>query len=282
MGVRYVGGGFLTGILRRDMTDAELATLSPELLTIVRRSPFYAAISDADVQTERTDYADTARPWPRVLMVTPTLRFEPRTAEAARQIVVRYPGVVDWFVTKDNPQPVTDRRGYGNILHNLARARAMALGGGYDAMFVLESDIVPPANALERLAKIGADVAGGAYGLRGDAWTTNLFCYVPNQSSPGAPLEPCEIARLWGKHVRTNGVCTGCVLINRNALERVEFRLVDGSNAAPDWWFMEDCNALGLTVVADLGVVCEHIGEHGEVYRVHPDGYSRKEHTWPT
>lgn len=277
-----MGGGFLTNIPRRDMTDAEVGELSPELRWIVGRSPFYAAIPDNAVQPERTDYTNPALPWPRVLMFTPTLRFEARTAAAARAIIAEYPGVIDWFVTKDNPHPADDRRGYPNILRNLTRARAMVLDGGYDALFVLESDIVPPPDVLARLAKIDADVAGGMYGLRGDSWTTNVFPYVPRQIACGACIEPVEIVRLWGKHTRANGVCLGCALIRRNVLERVKFRLVDGESPAPDWWFMEDCNALGLTVVADLGVRCEHIGEHGEVYRVHPDGYSRKEHSWHT
>lgn len=272
MGVRYVGGGFLTNIPRRDMTGAELDTFSDELRGIIARSPFYTQIPDEEVGVQRAEYTRPVTSWPRVLMVTPTYRFEPETAMRAREIVLGYPGVIDWLVTRDNPDPLTVRRGYRNILLNMEKARRLAIDGGYDAMFVLESDILPPADALRRLVEIDADVAGGLYALRGDANVMNVFCYVPREASPGASLERREIADAWGRQTRVNGVCLGCTLVWRRVFESTPFRLSDLDSAAPDWWLMVDCNTRELVTVADLRVICGHINPDGSMLMPLPDG----------
>ena len=61
MGVRFVGGAYMVGVPRRDMSDAELATLNDEVRANVLRSPLYERIPDSDVQTPRTDWRTAHR-----------------------------------------------------------------------------------------------------------------------------------------------------------------------------------------------------------------------------
>lgn len=289
MGVRYVGGGFLTNVPRFDMTDAQVGALDPGARAAIARSAFYEPAPDSAVNGERTHWLVPRAGWPRVLMVTPTLRWEPEMAAAARRIVMGYPGVIDWLVTRDNPRPEAERRGYDNILLNMRKARLQALGGGYDALFVMESDVVAPAGALLMLVEVDADVAGGLYPLRGESQSHNAFSYVPKVTSPNAPLERREIERLWDRQTRTNGVCLGCTLIWRRVLEQIDFRLVDGEVPAPDWWLMTDCNEAGFVQVLDLRVRCAHVQSDGtclltkrsgEVERLAPSGPAQESMRW--
>lgn len=260
MGVRFVGGAYMVGVPRRDMSDAELATLNDEVRASVLRSPLYERIPDSDVQTPRTDWRTAAPQCARVLVVCPTYRLERETVE--RIFALEWAGPVDFYFTRDNPYPGEIQHGYANIWHNLTKARAHFLRGNYDAMLIVESDMVPPVHALETLARVDADIVGGLYMMRhGSNPVGNAFIYVPNQNDPGSWIPTHELYDVWGDCIRTNGVCFGVTLIHRRVLEAIPFRMHEA--AAPDWPFMTDCNARGYVTVCDTSVICGHIKPDG-------------------
>lgn len=250
----------MVGVPRRDMTDAELAALGPAVEMVVRSSPLYEAIADSDVVVPRTDWRSDAPMCKRVLVVCPTYRLERETVE--RLFALEWAGPLDWYLTRDNPYPQTIQHGYANIWHNLTKARAHFLRGNYDAMLIVESDMVPPRDALVSLAHIDADVVGGLYMMRhGSFPVANAFVHVVNQNDPGTYIRARELYDMWGDAIRTNGVCFGVTLIHRHVLEAIEFRMHEA--AAPDWAFMTDCNARGFTTVCDTSVQCGHIKPDG-------------------
>jgi hypothetical protein len=151
------------------------------------------------------------------------------------------------------------QKGYHNIWHNLTKARAHVLRANYDAMFVVESDVIPPANALAKLLSIDADIAGGWYVMRHGAPVANAFVHVPAQDDPGTYMLDHEMQGI----VQTNGVCMGCVLIHRRVIERIPFRMHD--SAAPDWSWMTDCNSAGFVTVVDASIKCGHKRPDGVV-----------------
>lgn len=262
MAVQYIGGGFLVGVPRRDMTGAEVAALPPDVRACVTRSAFYRQCSDNEVAVERADWRIEPK-ISRVLVACPTYRFEPESRESI--FALQWGGALDWYLTRDNPYSQENQRGYFNIWHNLSKARQVCLNGNYDAMLVVESDIIAPHDTLTKLAALDCDIAGGLYVMRHGRPVPNAFVYVKGQTSAGTFYEPRDLA--WGKVMRANGVCTGCTLIHRHVLERIEFRMHE--SAAPDWSFMEDCNTAGYVTLCDTSVVCGH---------VRPDGVA----LWPT
>jgi hypothetical protein len=258
------------------MTDAELATMPVDVRDTVLRSSFYRPVDDQQVKPERTDWrradgapggapngdqAGAGGAVHNVLVVCPTYRLEPRTVEAI--FAFQWDGPIDYYFTRDNPYRQDVRRGYFNIWHNLVKARQMFLNANYDAMLIVESDILAPTDTLTKLAGVDADVVGGLYVMRHGTPVANAFVYVPGQVNPGTYLEALELRGRWGGVVRTNGVCTGCVLIRRHVIEQIPFRMHE--MAAPDWAFMEDCNQAGLVTVCDTSVICGHKRPDGVV-----------------
>jgi hypothetical protein len=249
------------------MTGAELAIMPADVRQAIERSAFYAPCQDGDVQVDRQAWHLPETPPSRILAVCPTLRLEPETLTAL--LGLDWPHPIDWYLTRDNPYSQEVQRGYLNIWHNMTKARAHFLAGNYDAMLVVESDIVPPADALQKLAGLDGDVCGGLYVMRHGTPVPNAFVYVPGQTNPGTYIERWELRDLWGRVARTNGVCLGCCLIHRRVLEVIPFRMHE--YAAPDWAFMEDCNARGLVTLCDLSVACGHIRPDGVTLWPDPD-----------
>lgn len=192
----------------------------------------------------------------KVLLFCPTYRFEPETREAI--FSQEWDGALDFLFTRDNPHPQGDG-GRANILHNYQKGRAVFLRGDWDAMFVVESDIIPPDDALLKLAATGADVAYGLYLYR-RGWPrhVNVYRHVTGPY-PDQPLSlfADEYRQAWGRVVKCSGAGLGCVLIRRVVLERVAFRS-DGDKSHCDSAFTRDVWRAGFGMKADMTVICGH------------------------
>lgn len=250
MGWKFKGGGFYNDVPARDLTDAEFEALSYAGQQVVKRNQFYerADVIDPPLKRRPTRYK-------RVLLVCPTYRLEPETIDRIHS--QKWAGAIDFYFTRDNPF----KEGYLNIELNMNKARDVFLNGNYDAMFVVESDMLPPYDALERLANVDADIAGGLYVMRQWAGATNAMVYDP--SSPlnlsATPLHQFKDVDL----LRTNGVSCGCVLIRREVLKEISFHAE--LPLPPDSPFMRDCNSAGFVTVCDATVICGHKTENGQV-----------------
>jgi cephalosporin hydroxylase len=152
-------------------------------------------------------------------------------------------------------------------------ARRLVLDGGYDAMLIVESDIVIPDDAIERLWSVDADVVTGLYAFRRKPYEWNAYSAL--QGMHAAPLSHAgDGANIyWGKTFAVQGMGLGCLLIRRIVLEHIEFRHTgvlhgrNGRNSHCDWYFWQDLQlartGFGSEFVAacDSSVACGHI--HG-------------------
>lgn len=201
----------------------------------------------------------------RVQVFTPVQRLEPETVAAL--LALQWPGVLTWIFQRDNPETASDRQAARrNILHQYQQARCRFLKGNDEALFVVESDIVPPLDALQKLAALEADVAYGVYRFRVSN-VINIFEKYPGTAKnmgESLSLYPPKLAA-----ARKAGViaCTGgglgCTLIKRHVLEAIPFRL--GENAHCDSYFNQDVLEAGFSQMADMSVVCGHKNEAGEI-----------------
>lgn len=249
MGWRFKGGGFYNGIPARDLSQLDFEGLPAFAQELVRSEVFYEQADEIDPPLRRVK--DRYR---KVLLVCPTLRLEPETID---RIHGQKRQQLDFFFTRDNPHTGTEA--YLNIALNMNKAREIVLRG-YDAMFVVESDMLPPYDALERLSTVEADVAGGLYVMRKSHLATNAMVYDPSDPHN---LTAIPLTELSGELVRTNGVSCGCVLISRDVLKEIEFRAE--LPLPPDTPFMKDCNEAGFVTVCDAAVVCGHKREDGRI-----------------
>jgi len=212
---------------------------------------------------------DQAAKRPRVLVFCPTVEWpEPEVAEAIFH--QDFAGSFDVMVTRDNPH-----RAMVDVLQNIQLAyekmRQTALKMGYDKVWVVESDTIPPRDALAKLDAVGAPVVGGLYGLRHGAAATNL-CKINAQSQEtGQGVHWDEVKAHWGELMEVGGTCMGCVLIERAVLDG--FCFITGERFAPDMPFANYCIKHGIRQVAHLGVVCGHKKSNGDI--IWPDNTTR-------
>ena len=208
-----------------------------------------------------------------VMAFTPVYRLESETVKALMEL--EWEGGLTLLIQRDNPTQDSKR----NILHQYQEGRAKFLASGYDAMLVVESDIVPPKDAIKRLAALNVDCAYGVYQLR-NTELVNIFekypefegadTYYMGESlsyKPWLILRAAKVGRF-----PCSGGGLGIILIRRKVLEEIEFRRVEGGPDCDTYFTLDVCTK-GFSQAVDFGVVCGHKGEDGVVRWPGPPSY---------
>ncbi len=212
-----------------------------------------------------------------VMVFVPVYRLEPRTMQAVMKL--KWNGAITRVFQTDNPHNGSaDKRapdGVLNHLHQYTRGRESFLAGRYDAMLIIEHDIVPPKDALMKLAALNVDMAYGVYVFRvRNSNTINIFERYPDNNgerarNPGESLS-CKPWLLWRAIREKKWPCSGggfgCILIRRRVLEKISFRL-DGGTGYCDSPFTEDAYRAGYLMAAEMTVLCDHIDKDGTVFK---------------
>lgn len=198
----------------------------------------------------------------KVFVFTPVYRLEPETVTAL--LALEHDGPLGLYLQRDNPH--ADAR--DNITHQYQAGRRAFLATDYDAMLVIESDIVPPPDTLRRLAALGADVAYGHYVFRVTP-VSNVF-----ERYPGQPANEGESLSIWPEKyaaavtagvVDCSGAGLGCALIRRHVLERFDFHHPASDGGHCDTWFNRDVLRAGMLQRADMQLMCGHKTTDGKV-----------------
>lgn len=203
-----------------------------------------------------------------VMVFTPVLRLEPETYEALFNL--EWDGPITFVFQEDNPFVVEDderKTGVTNHLHQYKRGRDLFLASQCDYFFVVESDIIPPPDALQKLHALDADLAYGVYIFRVSP-VVNLFeAYNRPSRNHG---ESFSVRGLWPPPQRimpVSGGGLGCVLIKRHVIEDTPFRLLtERSRIHCDSPFTADCWRKGYDMRADTSVICGHKDENGVIH----------------
>jgi hypothetical protein len=197
-----------------------------------------------------------------VLIFTPVLRLEAETVRALMRL--EWEGPLSLLLQQDNPSGnrVQDH------LHQYQRGREAFLNGSYEAMLVVESDIVPPPDALQRLAALDCDIAYGCtvFRAKGSTHVVNILERYPGHARNTG--ESLTVRGLWQEALRRGAIeCSGsglaCVLIQRRVLEAIEFRSEEGMYCDVAW--TEDVYRAGFSMKADARVLCGHVDAEGAV-----------------
>lgn len=166
--------------------------------------------------------------------------------------------------TRDNPYSYGSGERFRNIQHNYEKMRRVVLSEGYDKAWMIESDTIPPVDALAKLLEVQAPVASGLYVLRHGNKVPNVMQYGSDMNAVGSAMRWSEIRAKFGETVRTSGGCTGCTLIDRSALEGFSF-ITPKYKGPPDGPLMDHCFANRIPWLARLDVVCGHKDVDGTV-----------------
>jgi hypothetical protein len=159
--------------------------------------------------------------------------------------------------TRDNPH--TDGNVLLNCQLNYEKMRQVVLSQGYQKVWVVESDTIPPLDALKKLLEVDASVVSGLYALRRGECRPNV-----RNTTTRSMFTWKELKAVWGETIETSGGCMGCVLIDRSALQ--DFCFIDKQNfSAPDVPMMEWHWHHKFKQMARLDVICGHKRPSGEI-----------------
>ena len=206
-----------------------------------------------------------------VLCFTPVYRLEPETVTAL--FALEWEGALSFLLQRD---PAGRPDGIENHWRQYARGRETFLRGPYDALLVVESDIIVPPDALARLAALDCDVAYGVYVFRNKtSRVVNVFERYPD--SGGKPArnagESLTVRGLWAEAqqrgvVPCSGGGLGIILIKRHVLEAVPFERPtppDGRTFCDTPWTQAVYQA-GYKMLDDTAVLCGHKDTDGEIF----------------
>ncbi|MFA5553469.1 MAG: hypothetical protein WCZ89_02270 [Phycisphaerae bacterium] len=130
----------------------------------------------------------------------------------------------------------------------------------FDYLMLVDSDIEPPVDCIERLLALDSPLAGGCYPVwmhRGLRWalmnkdTDRRYRLLERLSSLTEPFE-----------VDAGGA--GCLLIRRDVFDKVKWpwfkwiEFEDGTQESEDVHFFRKCNEAGLRVKIDPKTICNH------------------------
>jgi len=187
--------------------------------------------------------------------------------------------------------------GAGILARKQDALRQHALESGHSHLLLLESDIIPPVDVVDRLLGADASVTTALYFVtaREETLTPVTGEQRLELASRGAPevgsvlrirerQVPCiyglqrddaggkAVAHLWSmddwlqarisgiRRVRIARGGLGCVLIRRDVLARVPFRLPpDSGSHFSDYYFYQDVFRAGFSATADLECIALHL-----------------------
>ena len=150
--------------------------------------------------------------------------------------------------------------------YDCARARNLiakeALEGGFDAVLMVDSDMVLPSDALALLAEGDCPVVLGTYPRRGETAGSEVFLTGMRDFTDANRV---RFADMPDSRFEAKGGGMGCALIRAEALRAVPrpwFLYVEydgGEVLSEDNYFCDACARAGLRIEADGRVRCGHV-----------------------
>ena len=150
--------------------------------------------------------------------------------------------------------------------HNFLRKEA--LEKGYDYLFLLDQDVIPPKDAIEKLIKHNKGAVAGLYfghhtlDLEDNSNRIMPFAWAfinKNQWFWG------DVGYLTDEEVFSNKLIKiafaggGCLMIHKSILGKIAFRYDSSVDVWDDRWFGYDLHKNGYEMFIDTSVKCKHL-----------------------
>lgn len=200
----------------------------------------------------------------RVLLFCPTVKLTRLTSDAIHGL--QFDGALDVMFARDNPYD-----GSANIIYNYRKAERIIKNEGYDYLFTVEDDMIPPPDALQKMSAIEADIVYGVYCFRKGKPSLNISKPDDLQESYSLPHNMKDWKRLFGQVIPCGGLGFGCTLIKRSVFDVLEFHSTHGHDG--DTQMAHDARRLGLRQMCDTTVLVGHRRPDTTVVWPTGDGY---------
>jgi hypothetical protein len=212
----------------------------------------------------------------KILLYCPTykvdgkrLALHKRTQESIHDLIVPDGVELDFVIAHNNPHPRTgvSKVDHENTLYQYRQARLRVLNESYDALFIVEHDMIIPEDALVRMLATDADVVYGLYMFRKGLPLMNCLRATTGRWIDMSVTNFPELIRKGKRQgwLECSGAGFGCTLISRAVLLKLDFHRADTGHPIPDMPFANDCIQNGYKQVCRFDVPCGHIKPDGEV-----------------
>lgn len=142
-----------------------------------------------------------------------------------------------------------------SVTESVERLRNGFLSGNFDKFLIIESDVIPPVDLLNKLDEDINEIEH----------KENVGEYAPMWRNRGWGIiggiyyKGFHDFEQKGLH-KTNHCLSGCTLYKRELLEKTPFRWSeDNLGAFPDAWMSGDAASKGYTLYNDYDIVCDHL-----------------------
>jgi hypothetical protein len=158
--------------------------------------------------------------------------------------------------------------------------------GGYDYLFSLESDIIPPhKNIIQTLINHDKWVVNAMYEIGPEGYSFLLLQHIKEitldgilQKAPAQMTHPMMGNFIDGDVKEIHACGVGCCLIHKAIFDYVNFRIDPKSDVHADSVFYMDLYNKGIKSYVDTALICHHMrGNWEEVYKVRGDEFGEEE-----
>ena len=154
--------------------------------------------------------------------------------------------------------------------YDCAKARCLiakeAMGGGFDYVLMVDSDIIVPPDVVECMLVDPVDVCVGVYPRKNTTCgETELFKFTEKDFTERFDYDEIEEKAEATIRLPVKGSGLGCALINTDVFRKMPFpwfkyvTYPDGSVLSEDLYFSDQLRKHGITMYADPHVKCGHM-----------------------
>jgi len=129
-------------------------------------------------------------------------------------------------------------------------------------LFFLDSDIIPPRDAIIKLMSHNLDIVGGLYYKRMPPVHPAMWRLAPKPRPEGKYIPIMHFQK--GQLIECDVIGMGCTLIHRRVLERLEqpyFKWTQWwkrDGVSEDFYFCEKAKEAGFRIYCDTSIICRH------------------------
>jgi len=157
---------------------------------------------------------------------------------------------------------VYDEKARARICRGRNKARAMAIHGDYQYCLFLDSDVVPPADVIERLIARNKKIVSGVYmiGLPGyEQLRVTAYRYPSEEARKADIITSFGIMEMFpSRLIEADFIGLGCVLLHRDVFGKIEFSYDPEKTAGEDIHFSQKARDAGHKIYLDSSVLCKH------------------------
>jgi len=157
--------------------------------------------------------------------------------------------------------------------------------GGYDYLFSLESDVIPPnKNIIQTLINHDKWVVSGMYEIGPKGYSFLLLQHLKEitidgvkQLAPAQMTHPMIANFINGELKKIHACGVGCTLIHKGIFDYINFRIDDKIDVHADSIFYMDLHNNGVPAYVDTSLICHHLrGDWEEVSKVRNKEFGEK------